>query len=269
MLVTVSIASGSATRDEDYSATFEGNNPQLTIAKDDISGSVVLNITPVSDGKDEGGSETIMLNGAIAGLDDGSGSIILEDAAEMMMADPLAFAEGAMIDDIEVTVGADVSTDALPEAMGGDGDITYSVSGLPAGLDFDAATRMISGSPTEEGTSEVTYMAMAGEGDDAETVELSFSVTVNPPLVLDLSSLFGAAAGKANPAHDPDAEAELKPFPVTGVAGQPYTLALPALPGGASYQVSGLPAGLSFDGLGDFGYACRGRADPSHHCRCR
>ena len=248
VLVTVSIASGSATRDEDYSATFEGNNPQLTIAKDDISGSVVLNITPVSDGKDEGGSETIMLNGAIAGLDDGSGSIILEDAAEMMMADPLAFAEGAMIDDIEVTVGADVSTDALPEAMGGDGDITYSVSGLPAGLDFDAATRMISGSPTEEGTSEVTYMAMAGEGDDAETVELSFSVTVNPPLVLDLSSLFGAAAGKANPAHDPDAEVELQPLAVTGVAGQSYTLNLPALPEGTSYQVSGLPAGLSFDG---------------------
>ena len=243
-LVTVSIASGSATRDEDYSATFEGNNPQLTIATGAISGSVVLNITPVADGDDEGGSETIMLNGAIAGLDNGSGSIILEDAAEEPMPDPLAFAEGAMIDDIEVTVSADVSTDALPEAMGGDGDITYSVSGLPAGLEFDAATRMISGSPTEEGTSEVTYTAMAGE----ESVSLSFSVTVNPPLVLDLGSLFGAAAGKANPAHDPDAEAELQPLAVTGVAGQSYTLELPALPEGTSYQVSGLPAGLSFDG---------------------
>ena len=157
-----------------------------------------------------------------------------------------------MIDDIEVTVGADVSTDALPEAMGGDGDITYSVSGLPAGLEFDAATRMISGSPTEEGTSEVTYMAMAGEGDDAETVELSFSVTVNPPLVLDLGSLFGLSngAGKANPAHDPDAEAEAEDTAelqvlFTATVGEAYTES-PPLPAGIS--ITGLPSGLSLDG---------------------
>ena len=34
----------------------------------------------------------------------------------------------------------------LPAAVGGVGDIAYSVSDLPAGLSFDAATRTISGS---------------------------------------------------------------------------------------------------------------------------
>ena len=44
---------------------------------------------------------------------------------------------------------------------------------------------------------------MATAGD--ETVTLTFSITVNPPLVLNLSDLFGAAngaAGKANPASE-------------------------------------------------------------------
>ena len=237
--VIISIANDSeATRDVDYRMTF---SPELTIEKGAISGSITAEITPIADGVEEG-SESVTLNGKADGnLTVDSGNIEITDAAAVMV-DPLAFAEGTMIDTIEATSGTAITAVELPAASGGTGDISYSVSGLPAGLEFDAGTRMISGTPTEEGTSEVTYMAMAGE----ETVSLTFSITVNPPLTLDLSGLFGAApAGKANPAHDPDAEETPQQLAVTGVVGQSYTLELPA---GGTYQVTGLPAGLSLDG---------------------
>ena len=60
----------------------------------------------------------------------------------------------------------------LPAATGGDVTVfstainspyVYAVSGLPAGLSFDAATRTVSGTPTANGTFTVTYTA-----DDAD-----------------------------------------------------------------------------------------------------
>ena len=52
----------------------------------------------------------------------------------------------------------------LPAATGGDLDIVglpyfYALDGLPTGLEFDAATRTVSGTPTELGTYTVTYTA--------------------------------------------------------------------------------------------------------------
>ena len=66
----------------------------------------------------------------------------------------------------------------LPEVAGGTPPLTYSVSGLPAGLSFDAATRTISGTPTE--LSEpvvVTYTVMDGSGASASR-PLPFLVAV-------------------------------------------------------------------------------------------
>ena len=46
------------------------------------------------------------------------------------------------------TVGTAIDPLVLPEATGGDAPITYNVLGLPAGLEFDPATRTLSGTPT-------------------------------------------------------------------------------------------------------------------------
>ena len=112
---------------------------------------------------------------------------MMDDDAEEMM-DPLAFAEGMMIDEVGVTAGSPMSATELPEASGGEGDIAYSVSELPAGLAFDAdSTRTLSGIAEVEGSTEVTYTATAGE----ESVTLTFTITVNPPLSFgDLFGLF-------------------------------------------------------------------------------
>ncbi len=243
-IVTISIDPASkATRDEDYAALF---NPRLSIPAGSISGSIALIIDPNADSEDEG-NETITLNGMSAGLTVESGTITIADGMmpDDPMMDPLAFADGAMINDVASTAGTAVSAMELPAASGGEGDITYSVSDLPAGLSFDAATRMISGTPEAEGTTEVTYTATDGAG---ATVTLTFSITVNPMLDFgDLSGLFGAftgGAGKANPASEHDEGA------IQIVVGQPYSLTIPEVPGGTppkTYSVSGLPAGLSFD----------------------
>ncbi len=230
-----------ATRDVDYSALF---NPILTIPAGAVSGSINLLIDPTSDTADEG-NETITLIGMIEGLADGSGLITIADY-EMMEPDmePLAFAEGAMIDAIEATAGTAIADMVLPEATVGEGDITYSTSELPAGLSFDAETRTLSGTPEAEGTTEVTYTATAGDA----SVELTFSIMVNPMLDFgDLGALFGLfneGAGKANPAQDDGSGA------LQLTVGVPVELTLPEIPGGTgqkTYTMSGLPAGLSFD----------------------
>ena len=64
---------------------------------------------------------------------------------------------------------------ALPAATGGNGTLTYSVSGLPAGLSFTASTRQVSGTPTAVGSSSVTYTATDADGD---TATLTFDITV-------------------------------------------------------------------------------------------
>ena len=236
-----------ATRDIDYSALF---NPSITLAAGSVMGSTRLLLDPVADSMTEG-DETIMLTAMLSGLDAGSATLVLTDTdSEMMGGDdddmmmmPLAFVEGASIAAQSYTAGTAIHALELPATLGGEGAITYSVSDLPAGLSFDAATRMISGTPeaATDGAVEVTYTAMAGD----ESVSLMFTITVNPMLDFgDLSSLFGVGVGKANPAdsHD-DSSLQL-------TVGVPVDLTLPAVSGGTPplmYSVSGLPAGLSFD----------------------
>ena len=103
------------------------------------------------------------------------------------------------------------------------------------------STRTISGTPeaATNGAVEVTVLAQDSAGTAAT---LSFNVTVNP--ALSFGDLFGAAAGKANPASEHgDAD-----FSV--IVGQELNLPLPEVTGGTpplTYSVAGLPAGLSFD----------------------
>ena len=66
----------------------------------------------------------------------------------------------------------------LPEATGGQGTITYSLSPttLPGGVTFTASTRILAGTPTGRFTSDTfTYTATDGDGT---TVELTFTIVV-------------------------------------------------------------------------------------------
>ena len=142
-------------------ATVEGLEPVTFTAT-----AIGQDQTPVETGEDDGEE------------DDG------EDDGEM------AFGFTGEVEDQAYTAGTTIPALQLPEATGGEGEITYSMSELPAGLSFDDSTRTISGTPeaATDGAVEVAYTAQ----DSAEAAAtLTFSITVNPPLNFgDLFDLF-------------------------------------------------------------------------------
>ncbi len=80
------------------------------------------------------------------------------------------------IDNQEYTVGTAIRTITLPAATGGNGDLTYSLNpASPSGLDFNADTRVLSGTPDTNGITEVTYTATDEDGDP---VSLMFTIDV-------------------------------------------------------------------------------------------
>ena len=74
------------------------------------------------------------------------------------------------------TVGTAIETLTLPEASGGDGALTYSLSPNVPGLSFDATTRQFVGTPPTAGTYAMTYTVMDEDGDAAT---LEFNITVS------------------------------------------------------------------------------------------
>ncbi len=120
----------------------------------------------------------------------------------------------------------DYFSQRLPEGSGGDGTLTYSATGLPAGLEFVTTTRTLRGTPTAHGNFTIIYTVTDGDGDSAH-VNISFTVeqdhypTFSPPPIPDF----------------------------TGLEDSLFTQQLPAATGGngaLTYDATGLPAGLSF-----------------------
>ncbi|MDE2706096.1 MAG: putative Ig domain-containing protein, partial [Gemmatimonadota bacterium] len=128
------------------------------------------------------------------------------------------------------TVGTAITSLVLPEATG-DGDLTYQVSALPAGLSFDSATRTLSGTPAQATVVEVTYTATDRDG---EAAVLSFAITV----IADEEKVLSFAADAAI-------------APRTYTVGTPIVdLVLPEITDRdchPAYSVSALPAGLWFN----------------------
>ncbi|MYC07556.1 MAG: hypothetical protein F4X57_10375 [Chloroflexi bacterium] len=162
--------------------------------------------------------------------------------ASIVAENRLGFGEET-IDAQTFTENADVGTVTLPEATGGDAPLTYSLTPeLPAGLSFDAASRTISGTPSEpqdaiEYTYKVTNEASivaenrpVFDADD-DTASLTFTIAIanNPPV-------FGAATIDAQ-SYTENADVG--------------TLTLPEATGGdgaLAYALTlDLPAGLAFD----------------------
>ena len=72
---------------------------------------------------------------------------------------------GAGLVDRVYTAGTAIDTLTLPAASGGDGEFTYSLSPEVPGLGFDAATRELTGTPSETGVYLMTYRVRDASGD--------------------------------------------------------------------------------------------------------
>ena len=227
-----------ATRDVDYTATIR----PLIIPAGSVSAITKITIIPVDDRSVEP-DETIRLTVPYANK-----QIITRDAegdevkvtvgtVDITLQDTGAggaptFAADAAIADQVYVVGTAIADWVLPEASGGDGDLTYSVSTLPAGLEFDAATRTLAGTPTAASDGALTVTYTVTDSDD-DTAALTFTITI---AAAGTVPVFAAGASINNQTY------------IVGTAIADWVL--PAASGGTAplmYSVSVLPAGLEFD----------------------
>ena len=88
-----------------------------------------------------------------------------------------SFAAGAGPGDQTYTVGTAISALTLPEASGGDGPLTYSLTPAVPGLSFNAtaSVRRLTGTPSTAGTYDMTYRVRDADGD---TDSITFAISV-------------------------------------------------------------------------------------------
>ena len=180
-----------AMRDVDYSATVRS----LTIPADAASGTTTFTITPTDDRTVEA-DETIRLtvpdanNQITAQYADEEDVTLTVSTVDITLQDTGVGGAPSFATDIAdqtYAVGTAIADLVLPEASGGDAPLIYSVSALPVGLEFDADTRTLAGTPTAatDGALAVTY-TVTDSGDDTAT--LIFSITVNSALAAEVAA---------------------------------------------------------------------------------
>ena len=131
-----------------------------------------------------------------------------------------------------------ISSFTVPAATGGDTPLTYSASGLPAGVSMNAS-RSVSGTPGTAGMGTATVTVSDKDGD---TDTLSFAWTV----AADLTPTFGMSGVSAKSWKQ---NSTITAFTVPAASGgdAPLSYAASGLPAGvsmtASRQVSGTPTG--------------------------
>ncbi|WP_316791086.1 putative Ig domain-containing protein [Pedobacter frigoris] len=90
-------------------------------------------------------------------------------------------------------VGTSYPTQTLPAVSGGTAPYTYTATGLPAGLNFDPATRQITGIPTVGGNYNITLKATDNTGLST-TTDYSLLVNVGAPVVAAATTCSGTTA---------------------------------------------------------------------------
>ena len=131
------------------------------------------------------------------------------------------------VDNFTAPIGTEVNI-TIPEGTGGNGDLSYKVSALPAGLTFDADTRVISGTVPPGTTREDHEITLTVTDEDGDEDTSTFTITVGAETDLVAPEINDAMA----------------------TVDMPFSLTLPVFTGGdgtLTYSVSGLPTGLDFD----------------------
>ena len=125
------------------------------------------------------------------------------------------------------TVGTAVSLQIQASDSASGQTLTYSATGLPAGLSINSSTGLISGTPTTAGTSSVTVTATDTTGASGSA---SFTWTINPA---------------------PNTVSVTNPGNQTGTVGTAVSLQIQASDSASgqtlTYSATGLPAGLSIN----------------------
>ena len=105
-------------------------------------------------------------------------TVVALTGCERAVETPLTFATADPMIEIQTLVqGRAIANVTLPEATGGSDreELTYSLTPAVPGLTFDAAARVLSGTPTGAGTYPMTYTATDAA---SKTTSLRFTITV-------------------------------------------------------------------------------------------
>ncbi len=172
----------------------------------------------------------------------GYGAVATADAVTVTITDTTRNVPdfgAAMVDDQTYTLGAAIPTLTLPEAAGGDGAMSYTLTGgLPDGLTYTGTARTLAGTPTAAVSAvTLTYTVSDADSDTTAADEdvLTFAVTVT-----DTSP------------NVPDFGAAMVDDQTYTIGAAIPTLTLPEAAGGdgdLSYALTGdLPDGLTYTG---------------------
>ena len=144
-------------------------------------------------------------------------------------------------DDQTYTIDTAITDLTLPEATGGVGTLTYTLTPLPDGLNFNATTRVLSGAPSTADTTTLTYRVMDANGANTNA---TFTVTVNASLTLDTPANQNYTQGTAITVQLPEATGGTTPLQYTltgqfgilptGLTFTPNTRTLSGTPGTAN-----------------------------------
>ena len=98
--------------------------------------------------------------------------------------------EQASLPDKNYVQNLPIGTETLPAASGGDGVLTYTISpDLPAGLAFDPATRLLSGTPTVlQPATLYSYTATDSDTVGPDSASLAFTIMVEAPASVTISA---------------------------------------------------------------------------------
>ena len=229
--------------DQEYRA--ESDIEPLTLpAATGGDGALSYTVTPALPGGLAFNAATRVLSGApttasaersytLTATDEDGDTVTLTFVISVAMNNRPSFGTATILDQ-EYRTESGIEPLTLPVATGGDGALAYTVTpALPGGLAFNAATRVLSGTPTTGSATRIYTLTATDEDGDAAT--LSFAISV----ATDNQPSFGAAA--TIPDQEYRAGSDIEPLtlpPATGGDGALRYMVTPALPGGLAFNAA-------------------------------
>ncbi len=139
---------------------------------------------------------------------------------------------GETIDDQVYIAGNRITPVTLPEATGGNGDLTYSFNpALPSGLDFNQNTRVLSGIPTAA-SGQVLYTYTVTD-EDGSTDHIQFNITTEN----DRFPIFGSNSSISDKEYTAGVQITPETLPAATGGNTPLTYSItPTLPIGLEFN---------------------------------